>query len=164
MNTTSDSNTYFYVCFGDADLKFGVPTAMAQKVAESTRKTIKKKVSLATAIANGEKAIAEAFRKGLHRNQKASKNLAPLIISCCLLSKEALENPTARGFILEISHSLIPSWSAEAGAVTSDAAPDDESKTCTHYRAMAGRDDIDAVMAQCRAAPLPRTAAEAALL
>jgi hypothetical protein len=157
MSTTSDDNTFFYVCFGDADLKFGVPTAMAQKVVESTRKGIKKKVSLATAVANGEKAIAEAFRRGLHRNQKASKTIAPFIISCCLLSKEALEHPDARGFILEISHSMVPSWSAEAGEAASDTAPGEEAKTCAHYKALAGRDEIDAFMAQCRVAAVAAT-------
>jgi hypothetical protein len=157
MSTTSDSNTYFYAYFEDAELKFGVPTAMAQKIVESTKKSIGKKVSLATAIGNGEKAIAEVFRKGLHRNEKASKNIAPFVISCCMLSKEALENPDARGFILEISRSLVPSWSAEAGEVASDDAPGGELKTYAHYRAMAGRDEIDALVAQCRAAAMGST-------
>jgi len=152
MSTTSDGITYFYSYFEDAELKFGVPTAMARKIVESTKKSIKKKVSLATAIENGEKAIAEAFRKGLHRNEKASKNIAPIIISCCMLSKDALENPDARGFILEISHALVPSWSAEAGEVASDNASGGEVNTHAHYKAMAGRDEIDALVAQCRAA------------
>ena len=148
MSTTSDGNTYFYACFEDANLKFGVPTAMAQKIVDSTKKSIKKKVSLATAIENGEKAIAEAFRKGLHRNQNASKkNIAPLIISCCLLSKEAQDNPEAHGFILEISRSMVPSWSADGNEVVSDDAPGKDPKTYVHYRAMAGRNEIDAFVA-----------------
>ena len=157
MSTRSDGITYFYAYFEDAELKFGVPVAMAQKIVESTKKSINKKISLATAIENGEKAIAEAFRKGLHRNEKASKNIAPFIISCCMLSKEALENPDARGFILEISHGLVPSWSAEAGEVASDNVPGREIKTYAHYRAMAGRDEIDALVAQCRAAAMGST-------
>jgi hypothetical protein len=151
MSTTSDGITYFYSYFADAELKFGVPFAVARKIVESTKKSINKKVSLATAIENGEKAIAEAFRKGLHRNEKASKNIAPIIISCCMLSKEALENPDARGFVLEISHGPVPSWSADAGEVVSDNTPDGE-KTYAHYKAMAGRNEIDALVAQCRAA------------
>ena len=137
--------------FGDADLKFGVPTAMAHKVAESTRKAVNKKVSLPTAIENGEKAIADAFRKGLHRNPKASKNIAPFIISCCLLSKEALEDPDASGFILEISHSMFPAWSADANDVVSGDAPGRETKTYVRYRAVAGRNEIDAFVATRRA-------------
>jgi hypothetical protein len=153
MSTTPDGNTYFHAYFGDANLKFGVPTVAAQKIVDSTKKSIKKKVSLVTAIENGERAIAEAFRKGLHRHQKASKKtMAPFIISCCLLSKEALENPDARGFILEISNSTVPSWSAEAGEGTSDDAAGNELKTYAHYRALAGRDGIDAFLEQCRAA------------
>jgi hypothetical protein len=151
MSTTSDGTTYFYVCFGDADLKFGVPTAMAQNIVASTRKAINKKVNLATAMENGEKAIADAFRKGLHRSPKASKNIAPFIISCCFLSKEALESPDAGGFILEISHSTFPSWSANANEVISDDAPGREKKTFVHYRAMAGREEIDAFVATRRA-------------
>ncbi|CAH2602264.1 conserved protein of unknown function [Rhodovastum atsumiense] len=152
MSTTSDGNTYyfFYVCFGDENLKFGIPTALGQKIVESTQKGIKKhKASLAAAIENGEKAIAEAFRKNLHRNEKTSKNIAPLIISCCLLSREAQENPDARGFILEISHSAAASWAAGA-----DAAPPGEAgepKTHVHYKAVAGRDEIDAFLAEVRA-------------
>jgi hypothetical protein len=157
MSTTSNDITYFYAYFDDAELKFGVPIAVAKKIVESTKKSIKKKVSLATAIENGEKAIAEAFRKGLHRNEKTSKNIAPIIISCCMLSKDALENPNARGFILEISHGLVPSWSAEAGEVASDNAPGEEMKTYAHYRAMAGRNEIDALVAQCRAAATEQT-------
>jgi hypothetical protein len=151
MNTPPDGNTYFYVCFDDADLKFGVPTAMARKIAESTRKAVNKKVSLATAIANGENAIADAFRKGLHRNPKASKNIAPIIISCCLLSNEALETPAANGFILEISCGLSPSWSTDANQPASDDTPGKALKTYVHYRAMADRDDIDAFVASRRA-------------
>ena len=148
MSTTPDGNTYFYACFEDANLKFGVPTAMALKIVESTKKSIKKKVTLATAIANGEKAIAEAFRRGLHRNQKASKkNIAPFIISCCLLSEEALDNPDAHGFILEISHSTVPSWSTDANDVVADDAPGKDPKTYAHYRALAGREEIDAFVA-----------------
>lgn len=151
MSTTSDGNTYFYVCFGDADLKFGVPTAMAQKIAELTRSSVKKaKISLASALENSEKAIVDAFRKQLHRNPKASKKIAPVIISCCLLSKAALENPDAQGFILEISHGTLPSWSTNAHESDLDGAPGSVLKTYGHYRAMAGRDDIDAFVASRR--------------
>jgi hypothetical protein len=157
MSTTSDGIAYFYSYFEDAELKFGVPIAVAKKIVDSTKKSIKKKVSLATAIENGEKAIAEAFRKGLHRNEKASKNIAPLIISCCMLSEEALENPGARGFILEISYGSVPSWSADAGEVAGDNAVGGEMKTYAHYRAMAGRNEIDALVAECRAAAMAQT-------
>jgi hypothetical protein len=153
MSTTSDGNTYFYACLEDANLKFGVPTAVAQKVVDSTKKSINKKISLARAIENGERAIAEAFRRGLHRNQKASKkNIAPFIISCCLLSKEALDSPDARGFILEISHSAVPSWSADVNEVAADDAPGKELKTHVHYKAVAGRDEIDAFVTHRAAA------------
>ena len=129
MSATSDGMTYFHAYFGDANLKFGVPTAVAQGVVESTKKSIQKKTSLATAIENGERAIAEAFRNGRHRNQKSSKKMmAPFIISCCLLSKEALENPDARGFILEISNSTLPSWVSEQGESASDDAFGDQAE------------------------------------
>lgn len=147
MSTAADGNTYFYVCFGDADLKFGVPTGMAQKIVEATRKAVNKKLSLATAIESGERAIADAFRKGQHLGPKASKNIAPFIISCCLLSKEAQENPDASGFILEISHSMFPSWSTDANELVSDDAAGKEVKIYVHYLAVAGRNEIDAVIA-----------------
>jgi hypothetical protein len=148
MNTTSDSNTYFCVCFGGEEMKFGVPTTMAQKIVESTMNSGRKaKVNLATVIENGEKAIIDAFRMKLHRNQNVSKRIAPFIISCCLLSKEALENPDACGFILEISHSRFPSWSADANELVPDDVPGKELKTYVHYGAMAGRDEIDAFVA-----------------
>ena len=129
---------------------------MAEKIAESTRSSVKKaKVNIAVAIDNGEKAIFDAFRRELHRNPKASKKIAPFIISCCLLSKEALENPDARGFVLEISHSIFPSWSADATAPVADGASGREQpKTYVHYRAMAGRDEIDAFVASRRAEAL----------
>jgi hypothetical protein len=94
---------------------------------------------------------------GVHKNEKASKNIAPIIISCCILSKEGQENPDARGFILEISHSMVPSWSAESGEVALDNAPGGERKTYAPYKAMAGRDEIDALVAQCRAAAAGQT-------
>lgn len=147
MSTPSDDITYFRVCFAGDDLKFGVPTAMARNIVESTRKAINKKVSLETAIANGENAIADAFRKGLHRNTKASKKLAPFIISCCLLANEALENPDAHGFILEFSHSMFPSWSTDATALVADGAAGQDLKMYAHYKAVAGKAEIDAVLA-----------------
>ena len=143
MSTTPDDLTYFRVCFDGEELKFGVPTAAARDIAEAARKAVKKtKVSLESALANGEKPIIDAFRKKLHRNTKASKKIAPFIISCCLLSNEAQENPEARGFILEISPSPLPSWSTEAP----DPAPDDApgKTTYAHYKALAGRAEIDA--------------------
>lgn len=147
MSTTSDGNIYFFVHVEGEQLKFGVPTAMAQNIAELTKKGITKKVSLTTAIANGEKAIVDAFRMGLHRKPKASKKIAPVIISCCLLSKEALEKPNAGGFILEISHSTLPSWSTDANGPVPDDPSGSKPATYAHYRAVAGRDEIDAVMA-----------------
>ena len=154
MSTTSDDNTYFGVCFDGEQLKFGVPTAMAQEIAESTRNAVKKaKGNLASAIEHGEKAIVDAFRRELHRNPKASKKIAPFIISCCLLSREALEYPDAHGFILEISHSMFPSWSPDANELVSADPPGRDMKRYVHYRAMAGRDEIDAVVVRRRAAP-----------
>ena len=145
MSTTPDDLTYFRVCFEGEELKFGVPTAAAREIAEAARKAVKKtKVSLDSALANGEKAIIDAFRKKLHRNSKASKKIAPFIISCCLLSNEAQENPEARGFILEISRSALPSWSTQAHESVPEEAPGKEPKTYAHYRAAAGRAEIDA--------------------
>jgi hypothetical protein len=148
MNATPDANTYFYVCFEGADLKFGVPTKMARDVADSTRAIIRKgKVTPANAMANGEKAIADAFRRDVHRNPKASKKIAPFIISCCLMSREAQENPDARAFILEISRSTVPSWATDPDGAGPEDGAGTEPRTYAHYKALAGREEIDAFLA-----------------
>ena len=153
MGTTPDGNTYFYVRVGDESLKFGVPTTMAQKIAESNRKSLNKsKISLSLVIENGEKAIAEAFQKGHHKKEKTSKNLAPLIMSCCLFSKEAIENPDARGFILEIRPGITTLDSSEANGILPDGAEPNMPKMFAQYKAVAGRDEIDAFVATTGAA------------
>lgn len=152
MSNPPSDLLYFYAYYGSADLTFGAPATMVRgKAAAMAAQLRANDIDFQFAINDAAKSIADAFRRGLHESREGGHQAAELIYLCCLLSTEADENPDHKGFILEISEQMFPSWSANVEVILTSGEPGKAPRIYGHVKAVAGKSEVDAVMEPRRA-------------